>query len=180
VIVYSFAFALFSSEGLVSQLLFALGDKNARVDILTNNGAAWFFQTALSVWKSLGYTAIIYFAAISAIDLEQYDAAKVDGANRLQTVLHVTLPGIASTYVVILILTISNLLNNGFDQYFMFYNGLVADKIQVLDLYIYTVGLRTNDVPFATAIGVYKTFLSMVLLFSGNIVAKKIRGEGIL
>jgi putative aldouronate transport system permease protein len=104
----------------------------------------------------------------------------VDGANRLQTVLHVTLPGIASTYVVILILTISNLLNNGFDQYFMFYNGLVADKIQVLDLYIYTVGLRTNDVPFATAIGVYKTFLSMVLLFSGNIVAKKIRGEGIL
>ncbi len=176
--VYSLAFALFSNEGLVFQLLTALGFRNVRVNVLGNARWAWFVQLAFSVWKSAGYQAIIYFAAIAAIDPEQYDAAKVDGANRFQLIRYITMPGVSMTFLVLFLLTTANLLSNGFDQYFVFYNPLVAERLEVLDYYVYVVGLgRGNDISYATAVGMMKTIISIGLLFVANFVSRKVRGE---
>ena len=175
--VYSLAFAFFATEGLVYQFAAALGFTDLRVNILANPNIAWRFQAALNQWKTFGYYAIIYFAAISGVDQELYDAAKVDGAGRWRSVLHITLPGIAGTFYVLFLLGVSNILSNGFDQYFAFHNSLVAEKIEVLDYYVYSVALRNNDIPFATAIGMYKTLISVILLTLGNLASKKLRGE---
>lgn len=179
-IVFSLAFALFSMEGLVNQLLTTWSPGREPLNVLGNNAGAWYIQTAFLLWKTLGFNAIIYLAAISGIDLEQYDAAKVDGANRLQTIRHITVPGIMPTFVVLLLLSVSNLLSNGFEQFFVFYNPLVADKLNVLDYYIYRIGILQGDYAYATAIGVFKTLVSLVLLFSVNQLAKKIRGQAII
>lgn len=107
----------------------------------------------LSVWKNFGWSSIIYIAAIVGIDSELYDAARVDGASKLQTILHITVPGILPTYVVMLLLDISRILSNGFDQYFMFYNPLVADRIEVLDYYVYKIGFIIGDYPYSITLG---------------------------
>lgn len=178
--VFALAYAMFSNEGLIKQILSGMGFENIEINILGNANIAWFFQILLNLWKNTGYSAILYFAAIAAIDTEQYYAAKVDGAGRLSTILYITLPGISSTFFVLLLLTTANILSNGFDQYFVFYNPMVADKLEVLDYYVYVVGLYRNmDVPYATAVGIYKTVISLILLFACNGLAKKVRGQSL-
>lgn len=180
VIIYALSYALFSSEGVVNQVLMNLGWVSKATNILGNTKAVWGFQTALGVWKSIGWNAIIYFAAIAGIDSELYDAASVDGAGRFRKILHITIPGISSTFFVLLLLQISNILSSGIDQYLAFYNSMVADKITVLDLYVYRLGLVTQDYSYATAVGISKTVISIVLLFGANGLSKKLRGEGLV
>ncbi|HJD29744.1 MAG TPA: ABC transporter permease subunit, partial [Candidatus Blautia avicola] len=131
-------------------------------------------------WKSLGWNSIIYIASIAGIDSELYDAAHVDGANRMQTIRHIIIPGLYTTFFVQLLLAISNMLSNGFEQYFVFYNPLTADKIEVLDYYVYKIGVLTNDYPQSIALGMGKTVISVILLFSANWLSKKVRGESIV
>ena len=180
VIIYSLAFALFSTDGVMNTILIGLGLRERPANLLTNGEAVWIFQALLNLWKNFGWNAILYFAAISGIDTELYDAASVDGANRFQKILHITVPGITNTYFTLLLLNISNFLNNGMDQYLSFYNSVTAEKIMVLDLYTYRLGLIANDYSFATAVSVLKTFVSLVLLFSANFASKKIRGYTIV
>lgn len=180
IIVYSLAFNIFSIEGVFNQTALALGLISEPTNILANEDAVWFFQTALGVWKSIGWSAIIYFAAIAGIDGELYDAASVDGAGRLQKILHVTIPGISSTFIVLLLLSASNILSVGLDQYLVFYNSMVADRIEVIDYYVYRLGLITNDYSYATMVGILKTLVSVTLLFSINFLSKKTRGYGIV
>lgn len=178
--VFALIYAIFSNEGLLKQLLSHLGFENFEPNVLGNANLAWVFQTMLSVWKNAGYSAILYFAAIASIDPEQYDAAKVDGAGRFNSIIYITLPGISSTFFVLLLLTTANILSNGFDQYFVFNNPLVADRLEVLDYYVYVVGLYRNmDVPYATAVGIYKTIISLMLFFMCNGLAKKVRGQSL-
>ncbi|MFB9275420.1 ABC transporter permease [Cohnella cellulosilytica] len=176
VLVFSLAFAFFSNEGMINTLLRALG-ANATVEPLGNASIVWYFQAGITLWKGLGWSAIIYIAAIAGIDGELYDAAKVDGAGRFRAIRHITVPGLMPTFLVLLLLNISNMLSSSFDQYFVFYNPLVADKIEVLDYYVYRAGIKVGDYPFATAVGMFKTLVSVVLLFSVNAVAKKVRGQ---
>lgn len=180
IIVYSLAFNIFSIEGVFNQVAMNLGIISTPTNILANEDAVWFFQTALSIWKTIGWNAIIYFASIAGIDSELYDAASVDGAGRFQKILHVTIPGISSTFIVLLLLSASNILSVGLDQYLVFYNSMVADKIEVIDYYVYRLGLITNDYSYATTVGILKTLVSVTLLFSINGVSKKIRGYGIV
>ncbi|WP_135548332.1 ABC transporter permease subunit [Paenibacillus cymbidii] len=180
IIVFSLAFSMFSIDGLVNRILGMLNISDAPLNVLGNNAGAWYIQTAFHLWKTIGFNAIIYLAAISGIDLEQFDAARVDGANRLQTIWHITVPGIMPTFIVLLLLSVSNLLSNGFEQFFVFYNPLVADKLNVLDYYIYRVGILQGDYAYATTIGVFKTIVSLALLFTINQIAKKVRGEAIV
>ncbi len=180
VIIYALSYALFSSEGVVNQVLMNAGVLEKASNIIGNSNATWYFQTALSVWKSLGWNAIIYFAAIAGIDSELYDAASVDGAGRFQRILHITVPGISSTFFVLLLLQVSNLLSLGVDQYLAFYNSMVADKILVLDLHVYRLGLVTQDYSYATAVGIFKSLVSIILLFSVNSLSKKLRGESLV
>jgi ABC-type polysaccharide transport system permease subunit len=104
----------------------------------------------------------------------------VDGAGRWGRIRHITLPGIAPTYVVLLLLQISNLLSVGLEQYLVFSNNMTQRKIEVLDFYVYRVGLQNQDYSYAIAIGILKTIISIILLFSANRLSKKIRGESII
>lgn len=180
VIVYSLAYTMFSSDGVVNQVLMNIGVISEPTKILGNGEAVWFFQTALGVWKSLGWNAIIYLAAIAGIDDELYDAADIDGAGRLGKIRYVTLPGIAPTFFVLLLLAISNILSAGFEQYLVFYNSLVADKIEVIDYYVYRLGIITSDYSYGTAIGMTKSLVSILLLFLVNMLSKKVRGSSII
>lgn len=180
IIVYSLAFALFSTEGVLNNILISLGIIDAPVNTLANNNNVWIFHALLNVWKTLGWNAIIYFAAISGIDHELYEAASIDGAGRFQKILHVTLPGLSSTFFVLLMMQISNILESGLDHYLAFYNSVVADKITVLDLYTYRLGLVSGDYSYSTAVGILKTIVSITLLFTANAISKKIRGESMI
>jgi len=180
VIVFSLSFALFSTEGVINTLLIDLRLIDSPVQILANDKIVWRFQTMLSIWKTIGWSSIIYLAAIAGIDKELHDAAKVDGAGRFRCIWHITLPGISQTYIVLLLLQISNLLSVGFEQYLVFYNSLVADRIEVIDYYVYRIGLVTRDYSFGTAVGIMKSIVCVMLLFTANAISKRIRGNTII
>ena len=180
VIVFSLAFSLFSGTGVVNNVLIDLGIIETPTMLLGNPDAVYIFQTMLGWWKNLGWSAIIYIAAIAGIDSELYDAAAVDGAGRFAKMRFITFPGLINTYFVLLLLTIGNLISVGFEQYFVFSNALVASRIEVLDVFVFRVGLGNHDFSFATAVGILRTFISVLLLFSANAIAKKVRGESII
>lgn len=180
VIVFSFAFSIFSREGAFNTILMGLGIVSTPTNVLANNEAVWLFQTALGVWKGLGWSSIIYFAAITGIDPELYNAATVDGASRMQKIRYITIPSISETYLVLLLLGVCNILSNGLEQYMVFYNALVAEHIEVLDYFIYRVGIKEADYSFSTAVGILKSGVSILMLFIVNAISKKIRGYAIV
>lgn len=178
IIVYSLAFAIFSTEGLLNELLNVFHLKGQKV--LQDRDAVYWFQTCISQWKSLGWSSIIYMAAIAGIDQELYEAATVDGAGKFRSALHVTLPGLIPTFIVIALLAVANFINSGLDQYFMFQNTVVMKRIEVLDLYTYRVGLQKQDYSYSTAVGMLKSLISLIMLFVTNAIAKHVRGESIV
>ncbi len=180
VLVYSVAFAMFSSTGMINQLLENLRLIAEPVKFLDSDSWTWIKMLLWSLWKGLGWGSIMYLASISGIDQELYEAAQVDGANRWQQILHVTVPQLMPTYMVLLMLSVSNFLNNGMDQYFVFQNAFNLKHIQVLDLYVYNIGMGNNSLSLATAISMLKSLVSVVLLISVNAISKRTRGESII
>lgn len=181
VLVFSIAYVFCSvDDGLINNVLLRFHIIDEPINYLAKSELVWPMQTFLSIWKSMGWTAIIYLASITGIDPGLYEAAKVDGANRLQCIWHITVPGIMPTYVVMLLMAISNMLSNGFDQYWMFYNPLLRNVIQVLDVYTYRIGIEQYQFSYSTALGMFKTLISVLLLIFANAAVKKIRGNGIL
>lgn len=181
IVVYALFYAMFSpGDGFINMLLMNLHLIDNPIDPLTNSDMAWYIQTAIYLWKTIGFTAIIYLASIAGIDQELYDAANVDGAGRFKTILHVTLPGLSSTYVNLLLLSTGLILSNGFEQFYNFYNTVVQDKIQVLDYYLYRIGLMNGDYPLSTALGMSKTIVSVIILFFVNWISKRVRGSSII
>ncbi len=180
VLVYMIAFSLFSSSGLVNGMLVDSGLVTAPVKFLDTADNIWLTMTLWSIWKGLGWGAIIYLAAISGIDPSLHESARMDGAGRFQTMWYVTIPQLMPTYIVLLLLSVANLLNNGMEQYFVFQNAFNRDWIQVLDLYVYNIGMTGNSLSMATAIGMLKSVISVILLFTVNGIAKRVRGESII
>lgn len=180
VLVYSVAFCLFSNSGMVNTLLQNLGAISNPVKFLDSDSHTWIWMLAWNTWKGLGWGAIMYLASISGIDQEQYEAARVDGASRFQLMRHITFPALLPTYFVLLMLSIANFLNNGMDQYFVFQNSFNKAHIQVLDLYVYNIGMAGSSLSLATAISMLKSLVSVVLLVIVNATSKKTRGESII
>ncbi|MCT6874191.1 MAG: ABC transporter permease subunit [Bifidobacterium sp.] len=180
VLVYAVAFAMFSSTGMVNQLLQNIHLISQPIHFLDSDSGTYFKMLLWSLWKGLGWGSILYLAGISGIDPELYEAAQVDGANRFQQIIHVTVPQLMPTYLVMLMLSVSNFLNNGMDQYFVFQNAFNLKHIQVLDLYVYNVGMGQNSLSLATAISMLKSLVSVVLLFLVNWASKRTRGESII
>jgi len=181
VLVYAIFFSMFSTnDGVVNQALLNLRLVKQPVDLLGNVPYAWYVQTMIGVWKGTGWGAIIYLASIAGIDTELYDAADVDGANRWHKIIHITLPGIASTYLVLLLLAIANILSNGFEQYWVFQNALTRDKLEVFDTYVYRLGMINMQYSFSTAMGIFKSIISILLLTFANFMSKIIRGYSII
>ena len=122
----------------------------------------------------------MYIAAITGIDEELIDAAKVDGANRWKTILHITIPSILPTFFVLQFLNMANFLSNGMEQFFVFENSFNTDTIQVLDLYVYNLAMKSGGYSLSVAIGMLKSLVSVVLLCIMNTISKLTRGEGFI
>ncbi|MGN8025339.1 ABC transporter permease subunit [Microbacterium sp. 22242] len=180
VLVYMIAFSLFSSSGVVNGVLNDAGLITAPVKFLDSDQNVWLTMTLWSIWKGLGWGAIIYLAAIAGIDQSLYESARIDGAGRFQLMWYITVPQLMPTYLVLLLLSVANLLNNGMEQYFVFQNAFNKDHIQVLDLYVYNIGITGNSLSMATAIGMLKSIISVALLLTVNGVAKRVRGQAIV
>lgn len=180
VLVYSLAFALFSSSGMVNSLLMKLNIIQDPILFLQSNKHTWLSMWAWSTWKNLGWSAIMYMAAIAGIDQEQYEAARVDGATRFQLIRHITIPNLLPTFFVLLIMSVSNFLNNGMEQYFVFENAFNSEHIQVLDLYVYNLGMKGGNYSLATAVSIMKSMVSITLLVVVNKMSKIFRGESLM
>ena len=178
--VYSIAFSLFNSTGMLNSLLMKLGLIDAPVLFLQSSNHVWFTQWLWLTWKNLGWAAIMYIAAISSIDDEMLQAARVDGASRMQIIMHITIPSLLPTYFVLLVLNVANFLNNGMEQYYVFQNAFNKEYIQVLDLYVYNLAMGSGGYSVSVAISMLKSLVSLVLLIVVNKASKSIRGESIL
>ena len=178
VIIAGISTQLFSSSGLVNNLLNALGI--GTVNFLTNSFAwrivYWFF----GVWQGAGYSLIVYLAALMATDASLGEAAYIDGATRLQRIWYVTLPQISSTITVLLIMQVGKLVSISFDRPYMMGNSLVRDAADVISTYVYSIGLAAGRLDFATAVGLFQTVVGIVLVLSANAVIKKMGQEGIV
>lgn len=177
VIVYGLVYALFTTEGPVNQLLAMFGTEQR---LLTDRDATYVFQSFLYLWKVLGWNSIIYVAAIAGIDQQLYEAATIDGAGHFRCALHVTLPGILPTFVVLMLLGVADFVNNGMDQYYVFQNAFTYNKLETLEMYTYKQGMKLMDYSYATAVGILKSGVSITLLFVTNAIAKKVRGNAIV
>ena len=181
VLVYAVAFSLFSSSGMVNNVGQSLGLFDQPVKFLDSDDLTWIKMCLWGVWKGLGWSAIMYIAAIAGIDQELYEAATVDGAGRFKLMRHITLPGLLPTYSVLLLLSVAGFLNNGLDQYYVFQNAFNRDHIQVLDLYVFNISVGgSNMYSLATALSMLKSIISVVLLFVVNRLSKVTRGETIV
>ena len=180
VLVYSVAFSLFTDSGMVNTLLQNMGIITTPIKFLDSDAHTYLWMTLWNLWKGLGWGAIMYLSAIAGIDEELYEAAKVDGANRFQLMKNITLPALMPTFFVLLMMSVANFLNNGMDQYYVFQNAFNKAHIQVLDLYVYNIGMTGNSLSLATAISMLKSVISVSLLAIVNFVSKKTRGASII
>lgn len=180
VIIYSISVSLFSMDGLITSAISSITGSTATTTLLSNPATAQIFMVALNIWKTTGYNSIIFFASIAGIDPELYDAAKVDGAGRWQQIKSITIPCLLPTLMILAIIQIGAILNSGFDQYYCFVNPMIQEKIEVLDYYVYRIGMLKNDVPVSTAVSMCKSFISVILVFGVNKLAKKTTGQSVI
>ncbi|WP_246483208.1 ABC transporter permease [Alkalicoccobacillus gibsonii] len=160
--------------GLVNQFLNFLGIQS----IFFLGDGDWFRVTVIAtdVWKDFGFSAIIFLAALSGINPALYEASVIDGANRFQQVLFITIPSILPITIVVATLALGNILNAGFDQIFNLYNPLVYDKGDIIDTYVYRQGLLGGNFSYATAVGVFKSIIAFILIITGYKLAYKYAG----
>jgi putative aldouronate transport system permease protein len=180
VLVYAVAYAMFSvDDGFVNRILLKLGLIENGIAFLAGKDHVWLGMWLWGTWKGLGWGAIMYIAALTSIDQELYEAAKVDGAGRYACMWYITLPGLLPTFFVLLILSIANFINNGMEQYYVFANAMNKDYIEVLDLYVYNQGMVGINYSYSIAIGMLKSIVSLILLFLANRGSHLVRKEPI-
>ena len=180
VLVFAIAYNVFSTTGVVNQVLMTLGLEATPKAFLQSDEHIWFKMWLWNTWKNAGWAAIMYIAAITGIDEELMEAAKVDGANRMQVIRYITIPQILPTYFVLVMLSVANFLSNGMEQFYVFQNSFNTNDIEVLDLYVYNTTFGAGGYSVGIAISILKTIVSMVLLIASNKFSKKVRGEGFI
>ena len=173
VIIYAVIYALFSNDGAVNASLHSLGVIDKSINILGNPKTSWGLIITVDVWNILGYNSVLFIAAIAGIPDEQYEAARIDGATRFHEMWHVTLPNLIPTLIVLLILGSGSIFNSYLDQFFIFTNTLNISTMEVFDYYIYRFGLKLGNFSYATAVGVVKTVVSLLLLVGVNWISRK-------
>ena len=181
VLVFSVAFNVFGSTGAVNSVLMDLKLISKPISFLKSREHMWFKMWLWLTWKNAGWAAIMYLAAITGIDEQMIEAARVDGGTRMQIIRHIIIPSILPTYFVIVMLNIASFLNNGMEQYYVFQNDFNRKYIEVLDLYVYNYARSSiKNYPLSTAISMLKSIVSVALLAGTNAVSKLIRGEGFI
>lgn len=160
---------MFNLDGSITQMLHAIGLKE-----LNFLGSNKLFQPLLigtDVWKEFGYSSVVYLAAITSIDPGLYEAAAIDGASWFRKVWHVTLPGMMTIILLLAIMNLPNILNAGFDQVYNLYSPMVYESGDILDTYVYRVGLIGRQYSFGTAVGLFKAIIGAILMIGANEIA---------
>lgn len=178
IIVYGLALQLFApSTGLINMVLSNLGMEPVP---FLNDSAHWVgTYIGLGVWQSFGWNSIVYLAAVAGINPELYEAASVDGAGRFKKMWHITLPGIKSTIVVLLIMNLGNILGSGFDRPFAFQNKLVMDVANVISTFVYKNGIKGLQFSLTTAVGFFQSVVCVFFLLLANWIARRLGERGI-
>lgn len=179
VMIYGLMIAMFSTDGAVNIWLSRMGLLSKPFNVLNDVNMAWTLQALMNLWKTTGFSAIIYLAAIAGIDQELYDAAMTDGAGRFRRVWHVTIPGVLPTYLVQTVLNISNFLNTSMDYPLIFGSPITTPRLENINLYSYNL-FKNADYSFGIALGMVNSLVAVLLLCLANAAAKRIRGESII
>ena len=142
--------------------------------LITDPKYARGFLYATNIWKEVGWNTIIYMAAIAGIDQQLYESAVIDGANHFQEIWHITLPCIRTTIATLLVLSVGDIMSAGFDQIFNLYNPLVMETADIIDTWVYRVGLVERQYSLGTAVGLLRSIVGIILMLSANKIAQKV------
>ena len=171
---------ILSNNGLVNSMLIRLGLRDTPYLFLGEKNAFWWVAVFTDLWKTLGWNSIIYFSALTAIPMEQFEAATIDGANRFQKMLYITLPGLKPTILMLLIMRIGSIVNGAsFDLSYLLYNPLNAARSDILSTYILRTGVTLGRFSYATALGLIESVIMLLLVVTANKVVDKLSGEGL-
>lgn len=168
-----------SSSGIVNELLQKWGWTSQTINFFAEPKYFWWIVAFANCWKETGWNAIIYLSAITSIDPNLYEAASIDGADRLQKIRYITLPSIKPTFIILLIMNIGNVLNAGFEVQYLLGNGLVQSVSRTIDIYVLKWGISQNDFSLGTAAGIFKSVVSILLIVIANKIAKKVGDQAI-
>ncbi|MFW5776115.1 MAG: ABC transporter permease [Spirochaetota bacterium] len=171
---------LLSPRGIVNELMMSLNLSEEPILFMGQKQLFWWIIGWSHVWKTAGFGAIIYLAAMTSIDPQLYEAADIDGASRLQRIWHITLPGIRATFVILLILNIGQLMELGFEQQYLLGNALVQEYSEVFTIYVLRYGLRLTRFSFATAAGIFRSAVSIALVVLANTIARRMGEETLM
>ncbi len=178
VIIGGMVLQIFSpGTGIINILLKGLG--MGSVPFLTEKWHWLGTYTAVGVWQGAGWGTIIYLAAITGVDAELYEAAEVDGANRWKKIWHITLPGIKSTIIILLIMNVGKLMSIGFERPYILGNAMVKEFSDVLSVFVYRIGIQSTRFDIATAAGLFQSVIGIVLLLTTNFIANKSGEQGV-
>ena len=161
-----------STTGIINEILMKLHLINTEINFFAHQEYFWPIVAFANLWKETGWNAIIYLAAITAIDPCLYEAASIDGAGRWAKIRYITLPGIKSTIMILLLMNVGNVLNAGFEVQYLLGNGLVQNVSQTIDIYVLKWGISQNDYSLGTAAGIFKSVVSIILIIIANQLAK--------
>lgn len=177
VLIFGIFYSLLGSYGVVNTLITSLG--GSRINFFGDQGIFRSVLIFTEGWKEVGYNTVIYLAAITGIDITLYEAAKVDGANKFSQIWHITLPGLLPTIVLMLIMKVGYILTTGFEQVLVFYSPPVYDVADIIETYVYRIGLGQANFSLATALGLFNAVIAFVLIVGANTVSKKTLGRSI-
>ena len=181
VVLVSMINILFANDsGVVGNFLKAIHLVGSNINILGKESAFVPLYVLTGVWQTMGWNSIIFIAALSSVDTQLYDACKIDGANRWQTMWNIDFPAILPTIMILLILNMGNILNVGFDKVFLMQNSLNLGASQVISTYVYTVGIKSSQFSFGAAVGLFNTLINFVFLLITNFLSKKATGTGLM
>lgn len=168
-----------SDTGVINKVLIAMGVLEEGVSFLAKPEYFWGISVISEIWKELGWGAIIYLAAISGIDPSLYEAAEIDGANRFQRLWYITLPEISGTIAILFILQVGSIMGSNFDQIFVLRNALNDSASNVIDIFVYKIGIGNGSYSYATAIGLFRSVISLLLLLVANKVTERLEGSSL-
>jgi len=178
VIIVSISYVMLTMDGgILNELLVMLGFE--KINFLLS--PAWFRPMYIIqvIWREAGWGTIIYLAAIASVDLQLYEAARMDGAGRLRQIWHITLPAIRSVIVILLILKIGDVLELGFEHVYLLLNAMNREVAEIIDTYVYTAGLLQGKFSYSTAIGFFKSIIGLIMVMIANKLSKKFGEEGV-
>lgn len=176
-LIFGMFYSLLGTYGIVNNVISGLGGE--RIGFFTDQGVFRSVLVFTEGWKEVGYNTVIYLAAITGIDATLYEAARVDGANKFRQIWHITIPGLLPTIVLMLIMKVGYILTTGFEQILVFYSPAVYDVADIIETYVYRIGLGQADFSLATALGLFNAVVAFILIVGANTVSKRFLGRSI-